>query len=197
MSDLEREANDLERIKRHLDNLYEQGEPCLHPDTKVAVSDPEYDILVQRLAKIRPDSKELKKPSSADFDGPARKVKHYPPMTSISKAIGPLAEREQSLNEWLENNDSALTYEDKKRGRNYVQAFKWDGVAVAIYYKEGKLIRAGLRPRDGIHGEDVTENIKYVEGVPSTLPLDISCCVRGEIVCKKSVFEKQDRKSVV
>ena len=190
MTDLEREANDLERIKRHLDNLYEQGEACVHPDTKVVVADPEYDLLVKRLATIRPDSKELKKPSSADFDGAAKKVKHYPPMTSISKAIGPLLEREEALTEWLGNNDNALGYDEKRRGRQYVQAFKWDGVAVAIYYKDGKLIRAGLRPRDGINGEDVTENIQYVEGVPTSLPLNISCCIRGEIVCKKSVFEK-------
>ncbi len=191
---MKNEADDLERIKRHLDNLYEQGETCIHPDTKVIVTDPEYDLLVKRLAHLRPDSKELQKPSSADFDANAKKVKHNPPMTSISKAIGTLQERTETLDDWFENCDKGLHYimAGKKdiRGKNYVQAFKWDGVACALYYENGKLVRAGLRPRDGINGEDVTENIKYVEGVPEKLPLNISCCIRGEIICKKSVFEK-------
>jgi DNA ligase (NAD+) len=63
------------------------------------------------------------------------------------------------------------------------------------------LVRAGLRPRNGTDGEDVTENIKYVEGVPAELweydrdgkkvkKLEVTCSIRGEIECKKSVFRK-------
>jgi DNA ligase (NAD+) len=183
------EADNLERIKKYLDNLYEQGEPCIHPDTGVVVSDPDYDLLVQRLAKLRPDSVELKKPSSATFDTDARKVKHYPPMTSISKAIGPLDERKQTLQEWLDECDSELGYDAARRSRNYVQAPKMDGCALALYYKDGNLIRAGLRPRDGVYGEDVTENVKHVEGIPTVLPIKVSCCIRGEIICLLSVFD--------
>ncbi|MCR9297135.1 MAG: NAD-dependent DNA ligase LigA, partial [bacterium] len=63
------------------------------------------------------------------------------------------------------------------------------GVALALYYEEGRLVRAGLRPRDGIHGEDVTEQVRFVSGVRDQLAQPLSCSIRGEIICKLSDFE--------
>lgn len=56
-----------------------------------------------------------------------------------------------------------------------------------------------MQPQRGAEAEDVTENIIYVEGVPVELwthddhgnkfsPLNINCCIRGEIICKKKTF---------
>lgn len=75
--------------------------------------------------------------------------------------------------------------------RNYFSmSYKWDGVALALYYENGKLVRAGLRPRDGINGEDVTENVKFVKDIPQTLPEALTIRVTGELICKKSDFPK-------
>jgi len=85
--------------------------------------------------------------------------------------------------------DQPVTY---PKGYFY-QAYKLDGVALAIYYVDGKLKQAGLRPRDGINGEDVTAQVKYVAGVPEKLPEKITCSVRGELICKLTDFEEVQR----
>ena len=72
----------------------------------------------------------------------------------------------------------------------FSMSYKWDGVALALYYKNGKLVRAGLRPRDGINGEDVTENVKHVDGIPQTLPKPLTIRITGELICPKSAFPK-------
>lgn len=72
----------------------------------------------------------------------------------------------------------------------FSMSYKLDGVALALYYEDGKLVRAGLRPRDGVNGEDVTAQVAYVAGVPQTLPIPVTCSIRGEVICKKSDFEK-------
>ena len=67
---------------------------------------------------------------------------------------------------------------------------KWDGLAVALYYENGKLVKAGLRSsNDSTIGDDVTEQCKYVEGIPQTLKLPLTLSVRGEVVCKISNFQ--------
>ena len=67
---------------------------------------------------------------------------------------------------------------------------KWDGLALALYYENGKLVKAGLRSsNDATVGDDVTEQAKYVEGIPQTLKLPLTLSVRGEVVCKISNFQ--------
>ena len=116
-------------------------------------------------------------------------------MVSINKASGTLEERTETLEDFIEKVETELGKAE------LVQAYKRDGVAVSLYYENGKLVKAGLRPRNGTVGEDVTEQIKYVDGVPNELwehdqdgkPvkfLNVTATIRGEIECKKSVFRK-------
>ena len=72
----------------------------------------------------------------------------------------------------------------------FCMSYKWDGVAVALYYEKGILTKAGLRPRRGVEGEDVTENIKHVKSIPHQLKEPITCRITGELICKKSDFPK-------
>ena len=113
------EADNLERIKRVLDTLYEAGEDCVHPGTGEIVSDAEYDKIVKRLADLRPDSKELQGPTSSQLII-TKKVHHNPPMTSINKAIGALAERQEILKNWFGKCDGALRYQSNP-ANHYLQ----------------------------------------------------------------------------
>ncbi len=190
---VETEIEKLVRIKRVLDTLYEEGEPCINPDTGAEVTDPEYDRMIVRLAQLDPDNLELKKVTSSTLASDSGKVIHNPPMTSISKAIGPLDVRHKTLLEFFELCEKELNYStDGNRGKRFVQAYKLDGVACALYYEKGVLVRAGLRPRDGINGEDVTANAQYVKGILKTLPLPLTCSIRGELYCPISTFEKMN-----
>jgi DNA ligase (NAD+) len=197
---VDQEVLELEQVITHLDTCYEAGDDCIHPITNKLVSDPEYDLLRKRLQQLAPNSPVLADVTASTLNNAGiKKVKHYPPMTSISKAIGTLDEREATLKDWLGKIKVELNYPDP--AAEVVQAYKRDGVALALYYEKGKLKSAGLRPRDGQNGEDVTANVRYVEGIPTELWehdrdgnrvrfLPVTCCIRGEIECKKSTFRK-------
>lgn len=190
-----KEATDLEKIIKHLDQCYYDNEPCIHPITREEVSDNEYDKLKSILFDIYPTSLLFTKPHAAQSDSSVPKVEHNPPMTSISKANGTLDEKKAILKRWSDNIQKEL-------GKRYsfpietwaVYSVKLDGIAVGLYYEDGKLIKAGLRPDDGIHGEDVTENVQYVEGISQNLSIPITCSIRGELICRKSIFEKKKEK---
>lgn len=205
----QRKADDLERIIRHLDTLYEQGQECVHPDTGIPVSDGEYDALRRELKAIRPDSEIFRTATASELQSGVRKIVHDPPMTSIEKASHEdLAVQEEQLFKWLMDataeapahvrNGPMIRVEGRTyRGEPVVYAadyfycaYKLDGVALATYYVDGKLVAAGLRPRDGVNGEDVTQQVQYVKGIPGQLPQKVTCSIRGELICRLSDFEK-------
>ena len=102
---------------------------------------------------------------------------HDPPLTSIDKASHEDIEvQEEQLFKWIHDSIENIGEPSQKAGKirkakgkeykgepvtyptgTFYEAWKLDGVAVALYYVDGKLDRAGLRPRDGINGESVTE----------------------------------------
>ncbi|MEC9093039.1 MAG: NAD-dependent DNA ligase LigA [Planctomycetota bacterium] len=202
-------ADDLERIISHLDTLYERGEECTHPDTGITVTDGEYDGLRRELKSFRPKSFLFDTATASTHYSEVRKIVHDPPMTSIEKASHEDVERqEEQLFKWLIDatkespptvRNSPMTRLGNKSYRGeefefaqdyFYQAYKLDGVALGIYYEDGQLVGAGLRPRDGVNGEDVTEQVRYVEGIPSTLKRNETCSLRGELVCRLSDFEQ-------
>jgi DNA ligase (NAD+) len=203
------EADTLERVIAHLDTLYERGNECIHPVTGIVVTDGEYDALRRKLRELRPDSPLFQTATASELESAVKKVVHDPPMTSIEKASHEDVDtQEQMLFKWLTNSTAdgpARVSEGPMqtiRGKTFkgepvrfakgyfYEAYKLDGVAMALYYERGKLVRAGLRPRDGINGEDVTEQVKYVSGVPEQLNESRTCSIRGELICKLSDFEK-------
>ena len=201
-------ADELERVIAHLDTQYEQGEECTHPTTGIIVTDGEYDALRRELQSLRPDSDVFDTATASNLQSDTLKIVHDPPMTSIEKASHEIvATQEEMLFKWLtdatEGGTTAVSSGKMQtiKGKSYkdepvsfakdyfYEAYKLDGVAIGIYYQDGKLAAAGLRPRDGIHGEDVTEQVQYVEGVPTRLKQKVSCSIRGELICRLSDFE--------
>ncbi len=200
-------ADELERVIAHLDTAYERGDECLHPDTRIIVSDGEYDAFRRELASLRPQSTLFETATASQLVSAARKIVHDPPLTSIDKASHEDIEiQEEQLFKWIHDSIENVGAEQtgrmiKAKGKEYrdspveypadmfYEAWKLDGVAVALYYVDGKLDRAGLRPRDGINGEAVTEQVQYVSGVPAELKQKVTCSIRGELICKLSDFE--------
>ncbi len=202
-------ADELERIISHLDTLYEQGLDCVHPDTNEPVSDSHYDDLRRQLQEQRPTSELFATATASEFVSTNLKVVHDPPMTSIEKASHEnLETQETQLFKWISKTVASTESSEVEqvaltiKGKSYkdepisypesffYQTYKLDGVAIAIYYENGNLIRAGLRPRDGINGEDVTEQVQYVDGIPAVLPEPVTGSIRGELICKLSDFKK-------
>lgn len=195
---------ELERVICHLDTMYEQGEECCHPDTGIEVSDGEYDGLRRQLKELNPDSVLFATATASKLESRVAKVVHDPPMTSIEKASHEdVAVQEEQLFKWLisrageDAEDSVPIGGKEYRGEPVVipkavfcQTYKLDGVAIGLYYVEGKLTGAGLRPRDGINGEDVTAQAKFVEGIPEKLKKKVTCSIRGELICRLADFDK-------
>ena len=198
------EVKELERVITHLDTMYEQGEECCHPDTGIEVSDGEYDGLRRQLKELNPKSKLFATATASKLESRVAKVVHDPPMTSIEKASHEdVSVQEEQLFKWLisragEEADDLVAIAGKEyRGEPvkipksvFCQTYKLDGVAIGLYYVDGKLTGAGLRPRDGINGEDVTAQAKFVEGIPEKLKKKVTCSIRGELICRLADFAK-------
>lgn len=145
------------------------------------ISDPEYDALYRKLKDEKPTSKAFKGTSPSEATTTGKVVKHDPPMTSINKADGTEDEKKAIYSGWIA--DCAKRLSKKPDEVEIAQSYKRDGVALRVNYEKGKLISAGLRPRDGINGSDVTRHMVHIKGVPQTLPLPLTLSLNGEIEC--------------
>src|SRR5882757_3989155 len=77
---------------------------------------------------------------------------------------------------------------------HYLCELKIDGVALALVYRDGRLVRAATRG-DGRTGEDVTLNARTITDVPETLAENSEFAVpkvlevRGEVFFRLADFE--------
>lgn len=179
------DAGQLEKLVIHAATQYELNGYAEDFDG-VEISDPEYDALYKKLKEVDPSSKAFKGTSPSEAPITGKVVKHDPPMTSINKADGTEDEKKQIYQTWLADCARRLgTTPDKLE---VAQSYKRDGVAVRVNYVKGKLHSAGLRPRDGVNGSDVTRHMKHIKGVPQTLPLPLTLSLNGEIECWNDDF---------
>lgn len=81
---------------------------------------------------------------------------------------------------------------------NYIIEPKIDGLSLSLHFENGKLIQAGTRG-DGLIGEDVTNNIKYMTNIPTNLPLNQydNIEIRGELYISKQDFIEINKLRVI
>ncbi len=145
-------------IRRH-NRLY-------YVDARIEISDLEFDRLLKRLERLEAAHPEFDSPES-----PTRKVggepidgfvtvEHRVPMLSIDNVYeeGALSEFDTRIRKLLEE-DEALAY---------TAEYKIDGVALALIYEHGVLVRA-LTRGDGRRGDEITSNARTIRGVPLQL----------------------------
>ena len=73
----------------------------------------------------------------------------------------------------------------------YIVELKFDGLAVALTYEDGRLVRGTTRG-DGKKGEDITANLKTIRSIPlqiSSEPFK-KIEVRGEVYMPKKEFQR-------
>jgi DNA ligase (NAD+) len=154
------------------------------------VSDAEYDALMRELRALEELYPDLRTP-----DSPTQKVGDL-----ISTDFAPVEHLERLLS--LDNAFSAAELDawaartERLGGTEavgpYLCELKIDGLAVALVYRDGRLIRAATRG-DGMTGEDVTPNIRTIAAAPARLagtgwPQDLE--VRGEVYLPVSAFHE-------
>jgi len=129
--------SELEQVIPVLDTLFEEGQDCVNPLNDKLVPDNVYDSMRARLESLDPDSQVLKQVTASSLQNTSNKIKHDPPMTSISKANGTLDEKNNKLKKWLKGCCTELKYNPKdsnNKNPQFVTSYKHDGVALALYY---------------------------------------------------------------
>ena len=150
-------------------------------------SDAEYDALMRRLQALEAQYPELRTPSSptqrvaGTYSTLFTPVDHLERMLSLDNAFST-----EELTAWAHRVER-----DAGVVPAYLCELKVDGLAINLVYEGGRLVRGATRG-DGRTGEDVTPNIRTIEGVPSRLKGDEVprvLEVRGEIFFPVADFE--------
>src|SRR3954469_2601421 len=151
-------------------------------------SDADYDALMKRLQELEDEYPELRTPSS-----PTQRVGGT--YSTLFTAVDHL-ERMLSLDTRFSAEDilawAQRVERDAGTSPRYLCELKVDGLAVNLLYEDGRLVR-GLTRGDGRTGEDVTPNIRTIEGVPDRLTGDQVprvLEVRGEVFFPVARFEE-------
>lgn len=112
-------------------------------------------------------------------------VRHTVPMLSLANVFNT-----QEILDWYETLDGSEVY----GGVKVTAECKFDGLAISILYVDGVLTQA-LTRGDGEFGEDVTENVKTIRGIPHRLdfsyyngPVLRRLEIRGEIYISRAGF---------
>ncbi|HEY8018943.1 MAG TPA: NAD-dependent DNA ligase LigA [Actinomycetota bacterium] len=151
------------------------------------VADAEYDDLMRELRALEDRFPELQTPDSPTQTvggAPAplfAPVTHRAPMLSLDNAFS-----FEELDAWAQRVERGVG-----EGARFACELKIDGVACALTYERGRLVKAATRG-DGRVGEDITANVRTVEGVPRTLALDDPPAVievRGEMYFPVTAFD--------
>lgn len=153
------------------------------------ISDAEYDQLLQKLLNIEKQFPELTTP-----DSPSQRIGSKPLDGFIEAAHAkPMLSLENAFNaEDLVNFDTRTKrFLSQTDDLEYLCETKLDGVAVALTYQQGKLIRGATRG-NGMTGEDITQNIRTIRAIPLQLQDDYPerLEVRGEIYMELEAFQK-------
>lgn len=78
----------------------------------------------------------------------------------------------------------------------YEVTLKVDGVAVALHYEKGRFVLGATRG-DGVHGDDITQNLRTIKAIPLIILSDdrdlMNIEVRGEVFLPKKSFDRLNR----
>jgi DNA ligase (NAD+) len=174
-------------IEKHNYNYYVLDKP--------AISDFEFDKLLEELIAIEKEFPELADPNSptqrvgGTVTKTFRQVKHRYPMLSLSNSYSTedLLDFDRKVHEGL-----GVTQDSGKV--QYVCELKFDGLSIGLTYRNGELSQAVTRG-DGVQGDDVTTNAKTIRSVPLKLRGDFPSEfeIRGEIFMPRKVFDAINR----
>ena len=167
--------------------ILEDANRRYYVDNAPVLSDYEFDMLLKELEAL-----ESQYPDLVTADSPTRKVgsdrrkefEQYPhryPMLSLGNTYD-IPEVEAFADRAAKGIGNSFTYSCE---------LKFDGTAICLTYKNGRLFRA-LTRGDGAVGDDVTANVRHISNIPQVLkgsyPEDFE--IRGEIYMPWEAFDR-------
>ena len=193
-------GKDLANIRiNELRNILNEANRRYYVDNAPTLSDYEFDMLLKELEAL-----EKEYPEFVSADSPTQKVgsdlkkefEQYPhkyPMLSLGNTYD-ITEVQGFADRAAKGIGNAFTYSCE---------LKFDGTAICLMYKNGKLARA-LTRGDGTVGDDVTRNVKHISNIPQSLTIPAGFIptkenpapwpeefeIRGEIYMPWAAFER-------
>ncbi len=153
------------------------------------ISDQEFDFMMKELQELEARHEDMFDPNSptqrvgSDINQEFTQVTHKYPMLSLANTYSQeeVADFYNSVKKGLNDEDFEICCE-----------LKYDGLSISLTYEDGKLVR-GVTRGDGVHGDDVTANVKTIRSIPLVLkdgdwPKEFE--IRGEILMPWNVFER-------
>ncbi len=157
------------------------------------ISDEEYDRLMNELRGLEEKHPELRtadSPTQRVGGDPTREfpsVVHDPPMLSLANSYS-----EEEIRDFDRRVRGIL----KNETPVYAAELKFDGVAIALKYRNGVFVQGATRG-DGTQGDDITANLKTVRSIPlrlrSVRSLPGNLEVRGEAYMERRDFERLNK----
>jgi len=151
-------------------------------------SDAEYDTLMAELRALERAHAALRTP-----DSPTQKVMgtfstDFAPVQHLERlmSLGNVFDREE-LEAW-----AGRVHKEVGDAARWLCELKIDGLAVALVYRDGRLVRAATRG-DGRTGEDITGNVRTLRSVPERLTgpgVPALLEVRGEVFIATDDFAR-------
>lgn len=165
-----------------------------------SVSDAVYDGLMRELKQIEAEYPDVVTPDSptqrvgSELLEAFEKVPHTSRMLSLNDVFS-----REEVEAWVKRMDKLLP----GRTHEFFADLKMDGLACALIYEDGMLVRAVTRG-DSFVGEDVTQNVRTIKNVPLRLRNSESSHgflsgrteIRGEIVMYKADFAKLNEQQI-
>ena len=161
-------------------------------------SDAEYDARLRELQALEDEHPGLRTPDSptqrvgGTFSTEFTAVDHVERMLSLDNAFS-----DDDVAAWAARVQRDL---ETDAALHYLCELKIDGLAIALLYERGRLVRAATRG-DGRTGEDVTLNVRTIETIPDVLAGDPSTHpelieIRGEVFLPVEAFTRLNEAQV-
>ena len=166
-----------EQIRYHSRKYYTEDDP--------EISDFAYDQLYRQLETL-----EAEFPDLVTEDSPTQKIGGavYNTFAEVVHQV-PLESLHDSFSQ-EELRDFDRRVRETVGDVEYVVEPKFDGLSVALEYRDGLFVRGSTRG-DGTTGEDVTENIRTIRSVPKVLKEPVPFLeVRGEVYMSNESFQR-------
>ncbi len=183
---IKQEIETLKRSIHQYDHLY-------YVKNSPAISDQEYDALLRRLKELEVAHPECISPDSptqrvgGKVDERFKAIVHPVPMLSLDNTYN--VDEVRAFHERVLRGLPNVPAESIE----YVVELKFDGLAVALTYEDGFLVRGATRG-DGLQGEDITANLRTIRSIPLKIDMEQESFnrmeVRGEVYMPKKEFER-------
>ena len=174
-----------EELEQHNYNYYILAKPT--------ISDYEFDMMLEELARLEHEFPEFLSPSSptqrvgGGITKEFQSVKHRYPMLSLANSYS-----REEIADFISRIKKTIDEEVV-----FCCELKFDGLSISLQYEDGVLVRAVTRG-DGAQGDDVTTNVKTIRTVPLKLHGDFPPFfeMRGEIVMPFESFDKLNQQRI-